>query len=452
MRRFPLAVRFAFILVTGLGIGPGAAFAPSAARAAESLSAASDSTLDSLFAAPTLDVGRLERAVIARNPALAARRATWAAMEARAGAEAGWDDPMVEGTVAPGSIGSSTVDAAYRVELSQTVAIFGGRGLEKDAGLADARASGYEFRAARLDLIAEARRLYYRCYLIDRAADTNREQIDLVEEIRRVAVQKYAAGLVGQTDALQAEVELAMLDHERIGLGRDRLVVEARLRALLHDRSGRSIPPPPAELPEAAHFGHAAMTSGDQALRTAYASRPELLQVDATIQARELSLKAANRAALPELTLRAGYDRFMVEDAWRPQVGLGFALPLWGTRRGAAAGEARAELTRALAEREAVRDSVLAQVEAARARVQESEHELDVVRTRVIPATERALASLRTAYEANRSDFLTLLSAERDVARARLERYRTEVAHHEAMTDLDRALGQKPVWMPEDLR
>src|SRR6185312_2988617 len=121
-------------------------------------------------------------------------------------------------------------------------------------------------------------------YLIDRAAETNRELIDLVEEIRRVAVQKYAAGLVGQTDALQAEVELAMLDHERIGLSRDRRVVEARLRALLHDRSGRPLPPPPAQLPEAEHLGHAAMASADQALRTAYASRPELLGVEATVQ------------------------------------------------------------------------------------------------------------------------------------------------------------------------
>jgi outer membrane protein TolC len=111
---------------------------------------------------------------------------------------------------------------------------------------------------------------------------------------------------------------------------------------------------------------------------------------------------------------------------------------------------AKAELERAVAEREAVRDSVLAQVEAARARVQESEHELDIVKNRVVPATERALASVRSAYESNRADFLTLLSAERDLARARLERYRTEVAHHEAMTDLDRALGQKPVWLPEE--
>ncbi|HEV8128496.1 MAG TPA: TolC family protein [Candidatus Eisenbacteria bacterium] len=451
MRRLPLVFRFAFLLVAFL---PSAAFAHTQARGAgPAFAASADSTLDSLYAASTLEIGRLERAVIARNPTLAARHAAWDAMEARAGVRGGWDDPMIEGTVAPGSLGSSTVDAAYRVEISQTVALFGGRGLEKSAGLADARASGYEFRAARLDLIAEARRLYYRYYLIDRAAGTNRELIDLVEEIRRVAVQKYAAGLVGQTDALQAEVELAMLDHERIGLSRDRRVVEARLRALLHDRSGRPVPLPPAELPEAEHFGHAATTSGDQALRTAYASRPELLGVDATIQAREMSLKAANRAGLPELTLHAGYDRFMIEEPWRPQVGLGFTIPLWGTRRGASADEARAELTRALAEREAVRDSVLAQVEAAQARVQESEHELDIMKNRVIPATERALASVRTAYEANRTDFLTLLSAERDLARARLERYRTEVAHHEAMTDLDRALGQKPVWLPEeDLR
>jgi cobalt-zinc-cadmium efflux system outer membrane protein len=445
MRRIPLPCCFVFALAVFLSSAAALSSAPAAA--AEATPAAA---LDSLFAAPTLDIGLLERAMIARNPTLAARRAAWSALDARADEEGGADDPMLEGMVAPTSLGSKTVDPGYRVEISQVVAPFGGRGFRGSAGRADARASGYEFRAARLDLIAEGRRFYYRYYLIERAAATNRELIDLVEEIRRVAVQKYAAGLVGQTDALQAEVELAMLDHERVGLSRERRVVEARLRALLHDRSGRPLPPPPAQLPEAEHLGHAALTSADQALRIAYASRPELFGVEATVEARELDLKAADRATFPELTLRAGYDRFMVEDQWRPQVGLGIALPLWGTRRGADARVAKAELERAVAEREAVRDSVLAQVEAARARVQESEHELDIVKNRVVPATERALASVRSAYESNRADFLTLLSAERDLARARLDRYRTEVAHHEAMTDLDRALGQKPVWLPEE--
>jgi cobalt-zinc-cadmium efflux system outer membrane protein len=450
MRRISLAFRFVIvfvIVISGVGFAPPATRAV-AADAANSASA--DAALDSLFAAPTLEIGRLERAVIARNPTLAARRATWAALNARADEESGWDDPMVEGMVAPQSLGSNGVDDAYSVELSQTLPLFGKRSLRGRAVRADARTSANEFRAARLDLIAEGRRLYYAYYYITRATETNRELIQLVEDIRRVAVQKYAAGLVGQTDALQAEVELAMLDHERIGHNRERRVVEARLRAVLHDRSGRPFPAPPAELPPAEHLGHAPTSSSDEAIRTAFASRPELLGIEAANEARELDLEAASRAALPELTLRARYDRFMVEEEWRPQVGVGLTLPLWGSRRGAAVDEARAELDRVRFEREAVRDSVLAQVEAARARVQESQHELDIVKTRVIPATERALASLRTAYEANRADFLTLLNAERDVAKARLEGYRTEVMHHEAMTDLDRALGVKPVWLPEE--
>ncbi|MBI4346070.1 MAG: TolC family protein [Elusimicrobia bacterium] len=62
----------------------------------------------------------------------------------------------------------------------------------------------------------------------------------------------------------------------------------------------------------------------------------------------------------------------------------------------------------------------------------------------MLPATERALQAIRAGYENNRSDFLTLLSAERDLARARLELYQAQVGYLQAVADLDRAVGTAP--------
>ncbi len=433
MRRAPLLFPFLFTL---------AMFAPLGAPTAHA-----EESIDALFAAPTLELASLERSVLERNPSLAAMRASWAAMEARADRERAWEDPRVDVMVAPQSFGSSAVDKGYSVGLMQPIPLFGARAFRSRAAHAMARSGAQEFRTSRLDLLMETRRLYYQYYLAVRGAETNRELTELLEQFRRVALQKYAAGTVGQQDALQAEVELAMLDHERVALSRTRRTIMARLRALLHDESSRTLPEPPPDLPGPAHSGHADSSLASSALAAALANRPELRAREALREARSAELGLARRSRIPEVMLQARYDRFMNEPEWRPQVGVAVNLPIGFGRTGAGVREARAELLRATKEREAIVDSVRAELESARARVEETGHELGIITTRVVPATERALASTRAGYESNRSDFLALLNAERDLARARLGRYAAEAEYHMALSDLDRALGVEPSWL-----
>jgi outer membrane protein TolC len=395
-------------------------------------------SLDSLFAAPELDLPGLETAVLRRNPSLAAMRSAWAAMEARADRAGAWDDPRVDGMVAPRSLGSSTVDPAWSVQVSQMIPLFGQRSLMGKATRAMARSMGEDYRAMRLEMLRMARELYFQLFLTARSVEVNRELADLLGQFRRVALQKYAAGTVGQQDALQAEVELAMLDHQLVALGRTRREVQARLRALLRDETERPFPDPPRELP---HIEHAL---ADTTFASAAANRPELRGRQAAVEARRAEVTAAGRMRLPELMLQARYDRFMDMPEWRTMVGAGITLPIWFGKTGAGVREARWELRRAEHERVAVHDSIRAQVEIGRARVRETSHELSIIETRVVPASERALASVRAGYESNRSDFLALLMAERDLARARLDRFQAIAMVHMALADLERAIGLEP--------
>jgi cobalt-zinc-cadmium efflux system outer membrane protein len=416
-------------------------------------SAEAEESIDSLFAAPTLDLASLERAVLERNSSLAAMRAAWSAMDARADREGAWEDPRLDVMVAPGSFGSSTVDKAYSVGVTQRIPLFGERSLRGRAARAIARSSAEEYRAVRLDLLMETRRLYYQYFLAARGVETNQELTELMDQFRRVAVQKYAAGTVGQQDALQAEVELAMLEHERVALSRTRRTTMARLRALLHDESSRTLPEPPRDLPAPAHFTHAdSSLAPSTALADALANRPELRAQEALRDARAAELGLARRNRIPDVTLQARYDRFMMEPEWRPMVGVGLNLPIGFRRIGAGMREARAELERATRDRGAIVDSVRAELESARVRVEETGHELRIITTRVVPATERALASTRAGYESNRSDFLALLNAQRDLARARLGRHAAETEYHMALSELDRALGVEPSWLGREER
>jgi outer membrane protein TolC len=134
----------------------------------------------------------------------------------------------------------------------------------------------------------------------------------------------------------------------------------------------------------------------------------------------------------------------MEEREWSPQVGAGLNLPIQFGRLGAAEREARAGVEQMEYRRQAAEAQIGSEVESAFAQTQETEHEIHIIRERVVPATERALQAIRTSYENNRADFLALLNAERDLARARLDLYRAEVGFLQNVADLERAVGVAP--------
>ena len=395
--------------------------------------------LDSLLAAPALDLALLERAVLERNPSLGAMRAAWEGAQASAEQAGALEDPMVDFSTAPRSWNSRAVETAYMVQIAQRFPIFGQRGLRGRAARADARAMGEDYRGARLDFVRETRRAYLDYYLVARNQAVNVDLKDLLTQFRRTAVAKYSAGTVGLDDALQAEVELAMLDHVEVALVRERRVLAAQINALLRRGSASPLPEPPSALP----LGPVPAPV-DSVRSAAFASRPELKSWDARHEARDADLSLARRSRLPEFTFTARYDRFMNEPEWRPQIGAGLNLPIFFGRLGAAEREARAGLEQVNYRRQAAHTQIGYEVESALSQVQETHHEVEVVEERVVPATERALAAIRASYENNRADFLRLLNAERDLARSRLELYEARARYLQALADLDRAVGKAP--------
>ncbi len=144
---------------------------------------------------------------------------------------------------------------------------------------------------------------------------------------------------------------------------------------------------------------------------------------------------------MPGLAVGVAYDRFWSETDLRATAGVSLNLPLYFGRLGSQEREARAALSRAEAERLSVRDRIEKRIEEASASLGLYVHDVEIMRDAVIPASERSLKATRAAYEANRSDFLTLLNAARGLARARLELVEAEAMAHQAQAELQRALA-----------
>ena len=399
-------------------------------RAAESASP------DSLPSDSTLSLAWVEHAALARNPSLSAMREAWREASARADVAGALEDPMLDGMLAARSLSSRTVDPAFRIGITQQLPLFGQRGLRRRAARAEGEVAAFDFEAAGLDLLRDVREVYFDYYRVCRSQETNRELVGLMRESRRIALAKYSAGAVGQTDPLQAETELAMLEHESVVLGQQRRMILARMRAFLHLPQSTPLPEPPRELPSPE-----APDTGQWLSARMQPKWPELAAAEARVKARHASLSLAHRERLPGLGLGLAYDRFWSEADLRTSVGVSLNLPLNFGRLAAHEREAQAGLFKAEAERFAVRDRIEQRIEEASASLGLYLHDVEIMRGAVVPASERSLKAIRAAYEANRSDFLTLLNAARDLAKAKLELYDAQVMANQAQAELQRALA-----------
>ena len=391
---------------------------------------------------PFAALGRLEREplvreVLRRNPSLEATRQAWKAVLERYPQETSLDDPRLGYAVAPRSFGSSRVKDGQRVDFAQRLPFPGKLALRGESALAEAEAAQNEFESARLRLAEAASLLFDDYYAATRAIEINAAHEVLLGELLRVATARYAAGEASQQDPLQAEVELAHVEHDAHQLETERRLTVARIDALLHRRPDAPLPPPPdaLTLPPSTLLDREALTQ--QALR----ERPDLRAADARVRGVESAVALARREFLPDVTLVGGYDGLWQEKELRPTLGLQFDLPIRLARRQGALAEARARLAQAASERAALEDEVRFEVEIGIDRLEESQHVLRLLEDRLLPATRDRIAAARAGFETGRNAFDAVIEAQRALRDAELDREQALADLSRRHAELERATG-----------
>jgi cobalt-zinc-cadmium efflux system outer membrane protein len=382
----------------------------------------------------TLDV--LVPKVLARNPSLAAMRSAWQAAVERYPQVTALDDPQLSYGFAPGTIGSRTLDYGQKIDLSQKIPWPGTLAARGDAALRDAEAAGADFDAMRLQLIETTREAFFDYWYVLRAIQINETNQQLLGELQNTADTRYAAGVGGKQDALQAQVAHQELVHRSIVLERSRQVAAARLNTLLNLPPTTALPPTPATLSAPQPVG-----SLDALQSQALASRPVLRAEQQRVLARKADARLAALAYYPSLNVMGTYNSLWDADEKRPMAVVGVNVPIELNRRRAALDEAEARLHEAAAALEQTQAQVLLEVTTAADELTEQSHAVHLYETSIVPAAEESLAAARSGYEAATNDFLTVIAAEKSYLLARLTSEHALAEYHKARARLDRAVG-----------
>jgi cobalt-zinc-cadmium efflux system outer membrane protein len=323
--------------------------------------------------------------------------------------------------------------------LSQTFPAPGTLGARSDAASAQADVAEHARRARVLDVTLRVRRAFVEYRRADSEYRIHLEHGRLAEQTLELARAAYQAGRGAQRDVLRAEVEIARLHGDVIGVEGERRSARALLNALMARRLDAPLGPPAPR----------AVASRDAAVPRAEGERgdrPELAAAASAVRARQHELAGTRSGGTwPGFMVGVQYMYMpMAEEPHNYGVTLSVSLPWLNPRYGE---ELRAAEARVSAERSALagaRNAADYERFAAGERLKTAEASLALLEDRVVPQVERSFESAQAAYGGGQGDALSLFEALRALLDVRIEHERAVARVEVALAEMDRASGVPP--------
>ncbi len=384
-----------------------------------------------------------------QNRMVQAARANVVAMQARIPQVTALDDPVVSNTIYPiPSVAPQYVLMGYNpynLMIAQQFPWCGTLRLRGDAAAQDVKVAIAELCAAELDAVATVKRAYYDLYFNERAEEILTENRRLALDFVELAKVRVKTG-GSQQDYLRAEVVINDLDRELIRIRQGRTEARADLAQQLHinpESELRTLPGVPvATVPDQV----------DRLYRLAVAARPELRGRLAAIARDERAVELARKRYYPNITLGLSYMDMEKTNAQTPNtaggfpnVGLfvGFNLPVYQSKLAAGVAEAQARAVADAKLYDAERDSTYREVKDLITQAKAQRDIIELFRASILPKSEQALSAAASDYRLGNVDYVTLITAWREVLQIQLQVAQVETELAKALASLERTVGSQ---------
>lgn len=321
--------------------------------------------------------------------------------------------------------------------LMQDLPWFGKRDLKREIAEFEAESAKGRSQGTWADLAARIKATYAELYYLRRNIRLNREILDLMQRLEKIAQVRYAGGLAAQQDVIRAQVEQTSLRTELVGLETEQHHLHARMNALLARPPGSPLADPerPRPVPAAARLDYAGLAE-----RVA-ARNPQLAAEASRVKAAEKGRDLAYKNRYPDFTV--GVSPVQYQNAVREwQLSVELNIPLQQSARRAQERESEALLAAAQARRESASNQVLADLAETLASLDAARQTEALATTSLLPQAELTFQSALAGYENGKVDFATLLDAQRQIRQGKLNQIRAEAEMQARLADIERLLGE----------
>jgi cobalt-zinc-cadmium efflux system outer membrane protein len=321
----------------------------------------------------------------------------------------------------------STLLVAQRIETA------GKRSKRRRAAELDADVAGWEYEAARLDVLATVVKAFT-------AVLAAQERVTLAEELGRISESSaeavgrlVRAGATPLAERTRAQVETATA---RVDLATARRALDAA-RAALAATWGSTTP---SFGRAAGDLGAAPAPPSASTVRDWLDRNPELARAEREIARREAVIRLEDAQRVPDVVVGAG-PRYLSEGSDAGLVAqVAVPLPIFDRNQGARAA-ARHELRKAQSERRALHARLAAELETAYQELAARHEEVVGLREGILPGAQEAFEQVRSGYLQGLFRHVDVLDAQRRLFELRGREIEALRAFHEAKAEVERITG-----------
>ncbi len=352
------------------------------------------------------------------NLELVAQNKLTQAEKFRANAAGYWDDPFI--AAGPDEVPTSDQKSGMmRYQISQTIPFPGRKGSQKKVAIAQASASAASTISFERELTVTAAQLYARAFYSQSAITANREQQKLLIEVLNSTRSRYKTGTGGHHELLLAQIEISTLAAEYLRQSRELKVLKAKMNEL------KSAPPSALISLETVVLSGTVPKSFDEAM----SDQPEITAAIAEMNVSSSELRSAKLSYFPDFVLQGMYmeprgrpmtdSMGVAEPVESPSYGfmIGVSLPIFFLgKQSNLSSSAQASLDANSARRLALENRLRTEWLEATAQEETAEDLVKLYKKEIIPNTELAARTGRSAYVARRlplSQFVEIMRAQR---------------------------------------
>jgi cobalt-zinc-cadmium efflux system outer membrane protein len=375
-------------------------------------------------------------AALLRNPELAAVAHEVRAREAALLQAGALPNPTVSlefEDVAGSGDYRGTESAQTTLLIGQLIELGGKRAARLELAAADRDLAAWDYEVQRIDVLVRTADAFVDVLAAQERLRLADEALALAGSLLNVASLRLREGIASPADEVRAEVQVDVASVEREHTEHELATTRQALAAMW---SGEM---PRFERAEGDLERLPLVPSAEEIDRRLEAS-PSVVRWRDELARRNAARARAASERVPDVTLFAGPRHLSGPDATTLVVGFSLPIPLWNRSRGATE-EAGFRVAKVAAEARAARVRTVMDLAEARIGLQAASEEAQLLRSRVLPGTQRAVEVLRRGYEQGRFAQIEVLDAENERLAAREQYLRAlSEAHHSALA-IERLTG-----------
>lgn len=331
----------------------------------------------------------------------------------------------------------------HRVMVRQMFPWFGTLELREGVAGKQAEAAYDRYLAERLEVIHTVRDAWYDRAGLDGEINITRENIDLLTQLERTALDRYRVGATAQADVIRLQIERERLQDRLDTLEDRRRPIDARLNAALNRPTGT-----PVE--GAFSLPIESLDADDDDIAGALRDHnPRLRAIERQIESGRLATKLAKNAGYPDFTL--GLDYIATGEAINPDINesgddpliasVSINLPIWREKYEAGVREAVAERYANIRSRRDLENDLTSSIQQALFDYRTAERKIVLYRDALLPKAQQTLEATLGAYSSGAATFLDLLEAQRDLLDFEIMHIRALTSRARQLARLDQLVG-----------